>query len=315
MAVGVGVDSGVARLCAVDTTGVVSWGVIEGGGDGVQLIETVETWRKTLDGERSAGRTVGLVPTMGYLHDGHVSLIRRAVAECDAVGVTLFVNPLQFAANEDLASYPRDLNADQALVTECGADYLFAPSLNEMYPAPVLTAVSVSDITARWEGAARPGHFAGVATVVTKLFAQAGPCVAYFGEKDFQQLAVIRQLVNDLSLPVSVVGCPTVREPDGLARSSRNVHLSTSERAAASALHRALGAGADEARRSGASPATVDGVMAHLIAAEPGFTLDYAAVVDSATLAPAARLAGELRLLVAARLGRVRLIDNQGVTV
>jgi pantoate--beta-alanine ligase len=279
----------------------------------VQLIETIETWRKTLDGQRAAGRTVGLVPTMGYLHDGHASLIRRAVAECDVVGVTLFVNPLQFSANEDLASYPRDLDADQALVTECGAAYLFVPSVSEMYPSPVSTIVSVGEVSSRWEGEARPTHFAGVATVVTKLFAQAGACRAYFGEKDFQQLAVIRQLVSDLSLPVEVIGCQTIREPDGLARSSRNVHLSPDERAVAPMLHHALEVGADEARRSGASRVTVEAAMAGVVAAQPGFTLDYAAVVDAATLVPAVRLAGELRLLIAARLGRVRLIDNQGV--
>jgi pantoate--beta-alanine ligase len=279
----------------------------------VQLIETVETWRKALDGERAAGRTVGLVPTMGYLHDGHASLIRRAVAECDVVGVTLFVNPLQFAANEDLASYPRDLDADQMLVSDCGAAYLFAPSVDEMYPSPVHTTVSVADVSARWEGVVRPTHFAGVATVVTKLLAQAGACRAYFGEKDFQQLAVIRQLVADLSLPAVVVGCATVREPDGLARSSRNVYLAPAHRAAAPVLYRALQAGVGEARRPGASPASVDAAMAGLIATEALVTLDYAAVVDAATLAPATELAGEMRLLVAARIGRTRLIDNQGV--
>jgi pantoate--beta-alanine ligase len=186
----------------------------------VQVIDRIDAFRKELDAARAAGQTVGLVPTMGYLHDGHASLIRRAAAECDVVGVTLFVNPLQFGPSEDLASYPRDLDADVRLVTECGAAYLFVPSLEEMYPTPVQTTVLVGDVGTRWEGVSRPGHFGGVATVVAKLFAQAGPCRAYFGEKDYQQLAVIRRMAADLSFPVDVIGCPTVRETDGLARSS-----------------------------------------------------------------------------------------------
>ena len=281
----------------------------------MQLIETVETWRKTLDGERHAGRRVGLVPTMGYLHDGHASLIRRAAAECDVVGVTLFVNPLQFGPSEDLASYPRDLDADVQLVTDCGAAYLFVPSLEEMYPTPVQTTLLVGDLGTRWEGVSRPGHFGGVATVVAKLFAQAGPCRAYFGEKDYQQLAVIRRMAADLSFPVDVVGCPTVREPDGLARSSRNVYLTVEERAVAPNLYLALLAGTAQARRPHATPARVDRAMASIVTSEPRFILDYAAVVDPATLAPASSLAGDLRFLIAARLGRARLIDNLGVTV
>ena len=279
----------------------------------MQLIETVETWRKTLDAERAGGRTVGLVPTMGFLHEGHASLIRRAAASCDVVGVTLFVNPLQFGPAEDLSSYPRDLEADRQLVEACGAAYLFVPSVAEMYPEPVQTTVSVSELGARWEGVSRPTHFAGVATVVTKLFAQAGACRAFFGEKDYQQLAVIRRLVADLSLPVDVVGCPTLRERDGLALSSRNVYLTAEERAVAPGLHQALLAGAATAAVAGATPQEVDEAMRAALLAVPAFTLDYAAVVDAATLAPAVVLEGRLRLLIAARLGRARLIDNVGV--
>ena len=281
----------------------------------MQLIETVSTWRKALDAERLAGRTVGLVPSMGFLHEGHATLIRRAAAECDVVGVSLFVNPLQFGASEDLASYPRDLEADMRLVASCGARYLFAPSVAEMYPTPIETTVAVADVASRWEGTSRPGHFDGVATVVAKLFAQAGACRAYFGEKDYQQLAVIRRMAADLSFPVSVVGCPTVRSSDGLALSSRNAYLSASERAVAPLLYRALLAGAAECQRDGATPASADAVMASIVAESPLFGLDYAAVVDASTLAPAVSLAGELRLLIAARLGRARLIDNLGVTV
>jgi len=281
----------------------------------MQLIETVERWRKTLDAERLAGASVGLVPTMGYLHEGHAALIRRAARECDVVGVTVFVNPLQFGPTEDLAAYPRDLDADCALAARCEASFVFAPAVEEMYPQPLRTAVSVGDLGARWEGASRPGHFEGVATVVAKLFAQAGPCRAYFGEKDFQQLAVIRRLTLDLSLPVDVVGCPTVREHDLLALSSRNVYLTPDERKVAPCLYEALLAGAAEARARGATPDSVRAVIERLIVAVPQFTLDYVAVVDPSTLTPASALSGDIRLLVAARLGRARLIDNMGVTV
>jgi pantoate--beta-alanine ligase len=281
----------------------------------VQLIETVETWRKALTSERAGGRSVGLVPTMGFLHEGHAALIRRAVAECDVVGVTLFVNPLQFAASEDLTSYPADLDADRTLVEACGATYLFAPSVAEMYPQPLRTTVAVGELGKCWEGASRPAHFAGVATVVVKLFAQAGPCRAYFGEKDFQQLVIVRRLAADLSLPAEVIGCPTVREPDGLARSSRNVYLTDDERSVAPSLYRALRAGEVVATTVGAAPADVEATMSAAIAAEPRFTLDYAAVVDAADLTPATALTGELRLLIAARLGRARLIDNLGVSL
>jgi pantoate--beta-alanine ligase len=279
----------------------------------VQVIETVETWRKALDNERASGREVGLVPTMGFLHAGHASLIRRAASECDAVAVTIFVNPLQFGPTEDLGAYPRDLDGDCTLAGECGATHVFAPTVDEMYPSPPLTSVEVAEVSERWEGASRPGHFAGVATVVAKLFAQAGPCRAYFGEKDFQQLAVIRRMAHDLSFPVDVIGCPTVREDDGLALSSRNVYLTPEERASAPTLYRALCTGASTAAQPGATPADVDRAMVETVASVPSFALDYAAIVDAATLAPAERLTGDLRLIIAARLGRARLIDNLGV--
>src|SRR5437764_314243 len=193
----------------------------------MQLIDSIDAFRKALDAERAAGGSVGLVPTMGYLHEGHASLMRAAAAENDVVAATIFVNPLQFGANEDLAGYPRDLQRDQALATANGVSYLFTPSVEEMYPlgVPTLTSVHVDGISAPMEGASRPIHFAGVATVVAKLFAIAGAGRAYFGEKDYQQLAVIRRMAADLSFPVEVVGCPTVREADGLAMSSRNAYL------------------------------------------------------------------------------------------
>ncbi|HEV7761798.1 MAG TPA: pantoate--beta-alanine ligase, partial [Acidimicrobiales bacterium] len=181
--------------------------------------------RTVLDAERAAGRRVGFVPTMGYLHEGHASLMARARADDDVVVASIFVNPLQFGPSEDLAAYPRDLDRDLALAARYGVDVVFVPAVEEMYPEPVVTTVSVAGLSQAWEGASRPTHFSGVATVVAKLFSIVGSCRAYFGEKDFQQLAVIRRMVRDLSMPVDVVGCPTVRELDGLAMSSRNSYL------------------------------------------------------------------------------------------
>jgi pantoate--beta-alanine ligase len=252
---------------------------------------------------------------MGALHDGHLSLVDRAASACDVVAVTVFVNPLQFGPSEDFAAYPRDLDRDVDLAAGAGATLVFAPSVEEMYPQPVLTTVAVADLSEPMEGAARPGHFDGVATVVAKLFAIAGRCRAYFGEKDFQQLAVVRRMAADLSFPVEVVGCPTVRAPDGLALSSRNAYLSADERDAAPVLHRALSAGAAAVLAGETDPAAVRDLVAAVVGAEPLVALDYAEVVDAATLRTPPVLAGELRLLVAARLGRARLIDNVGVTV
>jgi len=282
----------------------------------VQLIDRVAAWRKALDAERAEGRTVGLVPTMGALHAGHAALIARAAAECDVVAVTVFVNPLQFGAGEDLAAYPRSLERDEEIAAAQGAAYLFAPSVEEMYPRPVATTVSVPTLGARWDGESRPGHFDGVATVVVKLFAQAGPCRAYFGEKDYQQLAIVRRLASDLDLPVAVIGCPTVRDADGLALSSRNAYLTPEERRVAPLLHRALHAGA-AALAAGGEPEAARRAMRDLVAAEPLFALVYAEPVDPDSLEPlAAPLAAgaSARLLIAARLGRTRLIDNLGVT-
>lgn len=272
--------------------------------------ETIEGFREALVEERRAGRSVGLVPTMGYLHEGHAALMRRAAAENDVAALTIFVNPLQFAAGEDLSTYPRDSEGDLRLAGSCGVRHVFSPSREEMYPGPVLTAVSVAEITARFEGSSRPEHFGGVATVVTKLFAIAGRCRAYFGEKDYQQLAVVRRLAVDLSLPVEVVGCPIVREPDGLALSSRNVYLSAAQRAGAPALYRGLLAAAAAARAGERDVARMCDVLAGAVRAEPEAVLDYAVLVDAATLEPADHVGGEQRLLVAAGFGSTRLLDN-----
>ena len=270
----------------------------------MQLIETTEGFRKALDLERHAGRTVGLVPTMGALHEGHLSLVRRAAAECDVVVVTVFVNPLQFGAGEDLARYPRDLERDRTVAAAAGVRHLFAPDVGEMYPEEVLTRVSVARLGDDMEGASRPGHLDGVATVVAKLFALAGPCRAYFGQKDHQQLEVVRRMVADLSFPVEVVACPTVRAEDGLALSSRNAYLSAEERRAAPVLYRALLYGRELLEAGQTDPATVGRAMEELVEAEPLARLDYAE----------ARPEGSgWRLFVAARVGTTRLVDNLGV--
>jgi pantoate--beta-alanine ligase len=278
-------------------------------------ITRIADLRAVLDAERSAGRRVGFVPTMGYLHEGHASLMARARADDDLVVASIFVNPLQFGPSEDLAAYPRDLGRDLRLAERTGVDAVFVPAVEEMYPEPVVTTVSVAGLSAAWEGTSRPTHFAGVATVVAKLFGIVGPCRAYFGEKDFQQLAVIRRMARDLSMPVEVVGCPTVREVDGLALSSRNSYLSADERAAAPVVHRALQAGAAAIRAGEHDPAPVRELMSAVIEAEPLARLDYAAVVDADSLAIPDLLSGNLRLLAAVGFGRARLIDNVGVTV
>ncbi|HSL56280.1 MAG TPA: pantoate--beta-alanine ligase [Acidimicrobiales bacterium] len=279
-------------------------------------ITTIAALRSRLDRDRAAGRTVGFVPTMGYLHDGHASLVRAARADTDVVVASVFVNPLQFGPTEDLAAYPRDLDHDRRVAAAAGVDVLFVPPTTEMYPEPVVTTVTVAGtVTESLEGATRPTHFAGVATVVAKLFNIVGPCRAYFGEKDAQQLAVVRRMVRDLSIPVEVVGCPIVREPDGLALSSRNAYLTAAERAVAPVVHRALLAGADRVAAGADHADEVRAAMAAVLAAEPLLEVDYAEVVDPDTFVALGDLADapdEVRLLVAARLGRPRLIDNLG---
>ncbi|WP_334143938.1 pantoate--beta-alanine ligase [Rhabdothermincola sp.] len=281
----------------------------------MEVHETIASIRQSLLEQRQAGRSVGFVPTMGYLHDGHLSLMARSRAECDVTVVSIFVNPLQFAPNEDLSTYPRDLDRDLARCRRIGVDAVFAPDASEMYPEQILTSVSVAELSSTMEGAVRPAHFTGVATVVTKLFNIVGPCRAYFGEKDYQQLAIVRKMARDLDQPVTVVGCPIVREPDGLAMSSRNVYLDEDERAAAPVLHRALQAGAATILAGERSAPAVRHLMAGIVEAEPLARLDYAEVVDAATLRPVDPLAGSVRLLVAARFGRTRLLDNLGVDV
>ena len=281
-----------------------------------EVVRRVAELRQAMARRRFAGSQIGFVPTMGALHEGHVTLMRRSVSECDATVVSVFVNPLQFGPREDLSAYPRDFDRDVALTESAGVGLVFAPSVEEMYPEPLLTTVSVSDISEPFEGESRPTHFAGVTTVVAKLFNLVGPCRAYFGDKDWQQLTVVKRMVADLSFDVDVVGCETVRERDGLALSSRNAYLEPAERAAAPVLHRALRAGANAIEGGERDPARVVAWMTKVIDAEPLASLDYVAVVDTATLAVVPKpLTGDLRLLGAARFGKARLIDNVGASV
>jgi pantoate--beta-alanine ligase len=295
------------------------------------VLTTVADYRRVAEDARAAGRRVGVVPTMGALHAGHCSLIERASEECDVVIVTLFVNPTQFGESADLVNYPRTFDADLDVAAAAGAAFVFAPSVDEMYPDGLRTVPvppAAGAVTGQLEGASRPGHFDGVATVVPRLLEPAGRCRAYFGEKDFQQLTLVRRLLAELDLAVEVVGCDTVRDPDGLALSSRNVRMSPDERRAALALVRALRAGAEAmavavavAGGSAVGPAcepacgdgaAVEAVMAAVIEAEPLVELDYAACVQADSLEPVGRLAPTVpvRLLVAAQVGPVRLIDN-----
>lgn len=278
----------------------------------MQTFTTIADLRAALAPHRLDGRTIGLVPTMGYLHVGHMELARRALADNDIVVATIFVNPLQFGANEDLARYPRDLARDQAMLEAVGVHYLFAPGVADMYPQPMETVVDVPTLGSELEGSLRPGHFAGVATVVTKLFNIAGPDRAYFGEKDYQQLAIIRRMVADLAQPLEVVGVPTVREADGLACSSRNVYLSADERAAAAIVPRAL----EEAERLIAAGETdakrLEAAVTAFITAEPLARPEVVAIRDPDTLAEIGSVGDRpVLLLLFVRFGGTKLLDNR----
>jgi pantoate--beta-alanine ligase len=280
----------------------------------LEVTRTVAAARSACDAARAAGHSVGFVPTMGALHAGHESLVRRARVECEHVVVSVFVNPLQFGPSEDLASYPRDEEGDRRALEALGADVVFLPSVEEMEPAcPPEVMVDPGPLAERLEGASRPGHFRGVATVVTKLFNIMGPCRAYFGEKDAQQLAVVRRLVRDLMLPVEIVACSTVREPDGLAMSSRNAYLSPQQREGAVCLFRALSGAAAMVRGGERESAKLIAVMLREIRATAAARLDYAAVVDEETFEEIREIVRPARGLVAVRFGRARLIDNMAL--
>lgn len=276
------------------------------------VVRDVPALRAAVADWRRQGLRVGLVPTMGALHDGHLSLVRAAKAACDRVVASLFVNPKQFAPHEDFDRYPRDEAGDSALLASAGCDLLFAPERAAMYPDGFATSVTVANVSAPLEGEHRPHFFGGVATVVAKLLLQCLPDAAFFGEKDYQQLQVIKRLVRDLDIPVEIAGCATVREADGLAMSSRNAYLSADERRIAAQLNAVLCDAIKAARAGGAIAGAEAEAQRRLLAA--GFTqVDYVAIRDAETLAPIADLSRPARILAAAWLGKTRLIDNMAV--
>jgi pantoate--beta-alanine ligase len=272
-----------------------------------RTVAEVRAWTRAL--RRTAGR-LALVPTMGALHAGHLALVEAARASADAVALSVFVNPTQFGPGEDFARYPRDLPRDITLAEEAGVDLLFAPEEREMYPAGAATTVDVGPLGGVLEGAVRPHFFRGVATVVLKLFAALGPDEVFFGQKDAQQVVVVRRLVRDLLLPTAIRCVPTVREADGLARSSRNAYLTEEERRAAPVLYRALERVWQALAAGERAAAPLEEILRTTVAAEPLARLDYAAVVDAAALQPVERVQGRVLVLLAARLGGTRLLDN-----
>jgi pantoate--beta-alanine ligase len=273
----------------------------------IRTARSMTAWSERL---RREGATIGLVPTMGALHDGHRSLIRAARLRCDALVVSIFVNPAQFSPTDDLSTYPRPIARDRALCREEGVDVCFEPTTRAMYPESFQTTVTVPALARRWEGEARPHHFAGVATVVTKLFGIVQPHLALFGQKDYQQAALIRQLVNDLNLGVVIQVHPTVREPDGLALSSRNVYLSPDERRIAPLLSQALRAGRQMIVGGMNDVAAIERIMRQTIEQVPTIHVEYLAVCDPDSLEPLSVAAARAVLLGAVRIGSIRLIDN-----
>lgn len=278
----------------------------------IERVDSIEEARGALVRPRLEGRTIGLVPTMGALHDGHLSLVRASKERCDVTVVSVFVNPTQFGPGEDLEAYPRDLAADVSLLEAEGADIVFTPSVDVMYPSGASTRVDPGPIGTVWCGASRPGHFVGVATVVVKLLDIVRPDVAFFGEKDYQQLKVIERVVRDLDVPVRVVGCPIVRTANGLALSSRNAYLSEEARSHALVLSRALERVRIAAEREN-DAAALTGILVDEVAAEPEVELDYAAIVDAETLECVTTVDRPCRVLVAAHVDGTRLIDNVAI--
>ena len=274
----------------------------------MEVLTTIETARNIIDTWKKQGYSIGFVPTMGYLHDGHAALIDKARKNNDKVVVSIFVNPIQFGENEDLSSYPRDLNRDRALCESHGVDLIFTPSSDEMYhdKKAFVNIIELSDTLC---GVRRPIHFKGVCTVVTKLFNIIQPTNAYFGEKDAQQLAIIRKMVYDLNFPVNIIGVPIVRESDGLAKSSRNTYLSKEERKAATILYKAIQMGKQTIKR-GASADSIINAMTNIVNTEPLAKIDYISVVDANTMQPVHEITSPVLVAMAVYIGSTRLIDN-----
>lgn len=277
----------------------------------MRVVKSIKEMQSISESLRKTGKTIGFVPTMGYLHDGHMSLVECARRENDVVIMSIFVNPVQFAPGEDFERYPRDLERDRKIAQEKGVDYLFVPEVSEMYPPRYSTYVEVEGITEVLCGAKRPGHFKGVATVVTKLFNIVKPHRAYFGKKDFQQLKVIERLVKDLNFDVEVIGCPIVREKDGLAMSSRNVYLSPEERESATSLYRALKLAKELFEKGERDPEVIKSRMEELILSHPHVkAIDYIEIVDPETFKPVDEVKEGTLIALAVFVGNARLIDN-----
>jgi len=276
----------------------------------MEVVTEKARMRRIVVEAKAGGRVVGLVPTMGFFHQGHLELMRRAGADCDVVVVTLFVNPTQFTPGEDFEDYPRDFERDRSMAESVGVDYIFNPGVEEMYPEGFATAIEVEGLSDVMCGHSRPGHFSGVATVVAKLFNIVPAQRAYFGQKDAQQLAVIKRMARDLDFDVEVVGVPTVREPDGLAMSSRNTYLTEADRAAALSLSAALRLAGDMIEGGERNASAVSRAMRTVFDALPSVNLEYIAICDTIYLLPLQELTGEVLIAVAARVGKARLIDN-----
>ncbi|MBI4518177.1 MAG: pantoate--beta-alanine ligase [Deltaproteobacteria bacterium] len=276
----------------------------------METITSIRAMQRWADGARAAGRRIGLVPTMGYLHAGHLSLVAVARRHADAVVASIFVNPMQFGPDEDLARYPRDLERDTELLSDADAEVLYLPQASQMYPDGFQTAVTVEQVTGCLCGEKRPGHFRGVTTVVTKLFNAVKPQVAVFGRKDFQQLVTIRRMVRDLDYDIEILGAPIVREPDGLAMSSRNAYLAGAERAAARCLSQALAAAEDAVQQGENRGAALLERVRAVLSAEPRARIDYVALADAESLQPVEYVAGAAVLALAVFIGATRLIDN-----
>lgn len=276
-----------------------------------RVVAAVREVQQFVRAQQQAGKRVGLVPTMGALHAGHLSLVQRCRRECDLAIVSIFVNPKQFGPKEDFKKYPRPMDADLALLAPLAVDLVFAPTTEEIFPPGFSTSVDVRGVTRQWEGAVRPGHFRGVATVVLKLFQIVPADRAYFGRKDYQQLLTVQRMVTDLNMPIQIVPCPLVREPDGLAMSSRNAYLTAEERGHALVLSRSLRLAREMFAANERDAAKIRDAVRNAIAAEPGVQIDYVAVVDPGSLAELARIDASAAVLVAARVGKTRLIDNE----
>ncbi len=276
----------------------------------ITTITDIKALKPVIKALKLEGKTIGFVPTMGYLHEGHISLIKRAREENDFVAVSIFVNPTQFGPNEDFEKYPRNFERDSAMCEEAGADLIFHPSPQEIYPQSYMTYVEVNEITEKLCGASRPGHFKGVTTIVNKLFNLVEPDRAYFGQKDAQQVAVIEKMVKDLNMNLQIIPCPIIREGDGLAMSSRNTYLSQSERAAALILSKSLFKAEEEIKSGSRSKAQLMDMIVSNIKSEPLAEIDYIEIVDAKTFRAIDTLEGDILIALAVRFGKTRLIDN-----